>query len=216
MHNIFKHLKPNRKMFGGDPLGYSALAWKKWCIFRTAAGYPTDPEKPATSEDLKSPLLWLLQARALSETAVTVIKGEPAFEAMPEPLKSICDSQYCAVCLMLVGYSLEVCLKAMLIMKNGISGYTQMEEKIRHHRLEELVEFIPDLSEKDKAILKGLTHFVYWAGRYPDPGSGRDGKLEEIFLLSEKHKITAEDLFILSNMSILMTIYISGESSANT
>ena len=193
-----KQLEPNRKAFGGDPFGYSALAWMKWGLFRTSAGYPVDITKSATSNDLKNPVLWLSHARALSEAAVAVFNSEPAFDPLPKPMKSICDSQYCAVGLMLVGYSLEICLKAMMIMKSGIEGYTQIEKSIRHHRLERLVEFIPDLNIKDKAILRCLTHFVYWAGRYPDPGSGRDGDVEEIFNLSEKHKIAARDLFELS------------------
>ena len=193
-----KHLAPNRETFGGDPFGYSASAWIKWGIVQTIAGFPVDITKPATSNDLKSPVLWLSQARALSEAAVAVFQNEPDFLSIPEAMKGACDCQYCAVGLMLVGYSLEICLKAMLIMKNGIDGYTQIEKKSRHHRLEVLAEFIPDLTLKDKAILKVLTHFVYWAGRYPDPGSGRDGDAEEIFILSEKHKISAKNLFELS------------------
>ena len=64
--------------------------------------------------------------------------------------------------------------------------------------MEKLSEFIPDLSAKDKAILRVLSHFVLWAGRYPDPGSGREGKAEEVFTISEKYKISAKELFQLS------------------
>ncbi len=199
MIDFGKHLAPDRQAFGSDPFGYSASAWIKWGIVQTIAGYPVDITKPATSEDLKTPVLWLSQARALSEAAVAVLQNEPDFKAMPAPIHSACDSQYCAVGLMLVGYSLEICLKAMLIMKNGIEGYISIEKKNRHHRLEELANFIPDLSVKDKAILRALTHFVYWAGRYPDPGSGRDDDSEKIFTISEKHKISAKDLFELSS-----------------
>jgi hypothetical protein len=99
---------------------------------------------------------------------------------------------------MLVGYSLEICLKAMLIMKKGIGVYTSEEKKHRHHRLEELAEFVPGLNAKDKVILQTLTHFVTWAGRYPDPGSGREDNAEEIFALSEKHQVAASDLFNLA------------------
>ena len=123
---------------------------------------------------------------------------EPDLSALPQPINSVCHSQYFAVGLMLVGYSLECCLKAMLIMKNGIQGYTDVEKKHKHHRLEQLAEFVPDLNIKDKAILKALTHFVYWAGRYPDPGSGRESDAEDIFSLSEKHEISANDLFKLT------------------
>ncbi|MEF6206798.1 hypothetical protein [Escherichia coli] len=61
-----------------------------------------------------------------------------------------------------------------------------------------LAKFIPDLTKKDIAILRGLTHFVYWAGRYPDPGTGDEEKVEDIFRISEKYQISAKDLFILS------------------
>jgi hypothetical protein len=54
------------------------------------------------------------------------------------------------------------------------------------------------LSEKELAILKGLTHFVLWAGRYPDPGSRRVNDAEDVFEISEAYKISAKDLFELS------------------
>lgn len=40
---------------------------------RTVAGFPVDITKLATTEELKNPLLWLCQARALSDAAVIVI-----------------------------------------------------------------------------------------------------------------------------------------------
>lgn len=45
------------------------------------------------------------------------------------------------------------------------------------------------------AVLRGLSHFVRWAGRYPDPGAGREDHAEEIFRISEHQKISARDLF---------------------
>ncbi|NBQ69156.1 MAG: hypothetical protein EBU46_10100 [Nitrosomonadaceae bacterium] len=64
--------------------------------------------------------------------------------------------------------------------------------------LEELSNFVPNLDEKDKAILKGLSHFVVWAGRYPDPGSKRINNAVDVFDISEKYQISAKDLFSLS------------------
>jgi hypothetical protein len=61
-----------------------------------------------------------------------------------------------------------------------------------------LPSFCRDLNKKDKAILRALTHFVEWAGRYPDPGSGRENNTEEIFSVSEKHEVSAHDLFKLA------------------
>lgn len=194
-----KLVEPNRKGFDSDPFGYSALARHKWGMAQTIAGYSVDITKPATSEELKDPTLWLSQAHALSEAAVIVLKNEPELKVMPDSIHGACDSQYCAVGLMLVGYSLEVCLKAMIIMTHGIDEFIKIEQKHRHHRLHNLADFVPNLNAKDKVILKLLTHFVYWAGRYPDPGSKKVEDAEEIFVLSEKYKISAHDLFTLSS-----------------
>ena len=194
-----QQIKPDRKKFDQDPFGYSALAWHKWGLIQEMSGFHVDLDKAPKSDDLKSPVLWLSHARAMSEAGTAVIMSEPKFDQMPELFKGVCDSQFCAVGLMLIGYSLEICLKAMLIIKKGITKFTEEEKKHHHHRLEELSMFIPDLSEKDKVILKILTHFVTWAGRYPDPGSGRQSKSEEIFSLSEQSQINAQDLFGLSS-----------------
>lgn len=199
MKNIQKYLKPDRAGFASDPFGYSALAWHKLGMAQTIAGFPTDITKPPTSRDLKSPLLWLSQAHAMSEAAIATLNREPDLSNIPTILRGVCDSQYCAVSLMLIGYSLEICLKSMLIMQKGVDGYSTEERKFKHHKLDELSEFIPDLSTRDKATLRILTHFVSWAGRYPDPGSGRESNAEEIFSLSEKHRISGKDLFELSS-----------------
>jgi len=99
---------------------------------------------------------------------------------------------------MIIGYSLEVCLKAMILLRIGAEEFTKQEKEHFHHKLEELANFIPDLGKKDKAILKGLSHFVVWAGRYPDPGSRRLNNAVDVFELSERHQISAKDLFALS------------------
>lgn len=194
-----QHLAPDRKAFESDPFGYSALAWQKWGMAQIVSGFPIDITKPPTSKDLKSPLLWLSQAHAMSEAAVAVIEFEPNLSHIPDITKGVCHSQYFAVALMLVGYSLEICLKGMLIIKMGIDCYTAEEKKYRHHKLDELSAFVPGLNERDIAALKVLTHFVSWAGRYPDPGSGRESNAEEIFTLSEMHQISGKDLFALSS-----------------
>jgi len=198
MKSLEERMQPDRNAFAADPFGYSALAWQKWAIAQNVAGFPANPVKPPTSEDLKSPLLWLSQAHALSEAATIVLRVGPNLDHFPVFIRGVCDSQYCAVGLMLVGYSLEVCLKTMLILTKGVEAYTLDEKKHRHHDLVKLSELVPDLGEKDKAILRLLTHFLVWAGRYPDPGSGRESEAESIFTLSEKHQIAARDLFGLA------------------
>ena len=191
-------IKPNRTKFAEDPFSYSLFAWHKWGFAREISGFPVDLETSPTSEELKSPVLWLTHAHAMTKAAETVLRTEPTFDTMPDLLKGVCDSQYCAVGLMLVGYSLEICLKAMLIIQKGVPQYSDDERLHRHHRLEELAGFVPDLSPKDQAILRTLSHFVTWAGRYPDPGSGQPEKFEEIFSTSEQYQICARDLFSLA------------------
>jgi hypothetical protein len=191
-------IKPSKDGFASDPLGYGALAWHKWAMARTLAGHPVDLEKGPSSEDLKDPVLWLSHAHAMSEAARVLLQGAPNFEPMPEAIRGVSHCQYHAVALMLVGYSLEVCLKAMTVLKKGIAAYQAEEKKHYHHSLEKLADFIPNLSEKEKAILKGLSHFVRWAGRYPDAGFGRESHAEEIFKLSEDYKISANELFTLA------------------
>lgn len=198
MTELDNNLLPNRNQFASDPLGYSAFAWHKWGLAQTVAGFPKDISKPPEKDDLKSPVLWLTHAHAIAEAARVVLQNEPMLDHLPLFVKGVCDSQYCAVGLMLVGYSLEVCLKSMLIISKGTDTYTAEEKQYKHHKLERLAEFLPDLNEKDKAILRALTHFVEWAGRYPDPGSGRESNSEEIFEISEKYEVSAHDLFKLA------------------
>lgn len=193
-----EYLLPNRKTFAGDPFGYSASAWHKFGVAATIAGFDVNISKPPTADDLKNPVLWLSQAHALSEAARVLFENDPKLETMPLPVRGMCDSQYCAVGLMLVGYSLETCLKAMIIIKKGVEAFSEEEKKFKHHRLVELASFIPNLSDKDKAILRALTHFTYWAGRYPDPGSGREQDAEDVFTISETHQIAGRDLFGLA------------------
>jgi len=200
MDEINKYLQPDRDAFEKDPFGYSALAKDKFDMARMMAGFQLGFDKPDNSEDdFKNPVLWLSQAHALSQAALIVLKSEPELSVVPFSVKSACDSQFCAVGLMLVGYSLEICLKAMVIMKNGIDGFKKIENTLRHHRLNELANFIPNLSKKDKATLRVLSHFVYWAGRYPDPGTGKEDEAESIFTVSERYQISAKDLFALSS-----------------
>jgi len=212
-HPLEKSVAPNPNGFDVDPFGYSALAWHKWGMAQTMAGFEIDISKPPVAEDLKSPILWMTQAHALSEAAVNVLRGEPNLERLTIYTKGVCHCQYHAVALMLVGLSLETSLKAMLIAKEGIREFTAKEKKRRHHRLHELSEFIPDLTKKDKAIPECLTHFIYWAGKYPDPGSGREDDAVSIFVISEKHEISAKQLFELASRVMAYTEVIVNENT---
>lgn len=195
MHPLQRSIDPSPHAFEADPFGYAALAWPRWVLAQEMAGFPGDPSKAPTSEDLKSPILWLSQAHALSEAAVVVLRGTPDLDRLPVLSRGMCDSQYRAVGLMLVGYSLEICLKAMLILSLGVDEYVAQERKHKHHDLVKLAVLVPNLSPKDVAVLTLLTHYLLWAGRYPDPGSGREQNAGLIFELSELHQIAAKDLF---------------------
>lgn len=198
MGRTVNSLKPDRKAFEADPLGYGAIAWHKWELAQFVATGRDSGAREPSGTDFKNPLLWLTQAHALTEAARTVIAHKPTWESMPVWVRSACDSQYCAAGLMLVGYSLEVCLKAMLILRHGVDSYADDEKRYQHHKLDRLGEFLPDLTQKDRAILRALTHYIEWTGRYPDPGGGRESKLEEVFSLAEKHQISGRDLFNLA------------------
>jgi hypothetical protein len=192
--------KIDRDGFGRDPFGYGSGGVFEWQMMETIhCGGDFSPYKVPENKHLKSPILWLTQAEALSQAAYTLFKSEPTFETMPVLVRSICDKQYCGVGLMLVGYSLEIVLKAMLIMQHGVEAYTEIEKKHRHHRLHELANIIPNLDKRERAVLRGLTHFVRWAGRYPDPGTGKGEETLDIFELSEKYKISAKMLFAVSS-----------------
>lgn len=190
-----EYIRRSKEAFASDPFGYGALGWHKWGMAQTLAGFPVNLAKGPTSDDLKSPVLWLSHAHAMAEAARAVLQGTPNLKLMPEPIRGVTHCQYHAVALMLIGYSLEICLKAMLIINKGVAAYQAEEKKYYHHSLERLAEFVPGLNAKDKAVLSGLSHFVRWAGRYPDPGFGKDAHANEIFRLSERHRITAKEVF---------------------
>lgn len=195
-HPLSHLVNPDPAGFEKDPFGYATLARYKWGMAQLVAGFEFDPTKPATDVELKSPILWLAHAHALQQAATRLLlKDPPDWSEMPEAVRGVCDCQYHATALMLVGYSLEVCLKGMIILTKGFASYVEEEKKHHHHRLVDLADFIPDLDERAKAVLRGLTHFVMWAGRYPDPGKGKLGSLEEVFSLSETHQVSANLLF---------------------
>ncbi len=198
-------LVPDRQMFAQDPFGYSSSAWQRWAMIGAALGKDVDPTSTPKAEDLKNPILWLSQAEAMSQAAKTLIEAQPSFENMPVPIQGICDSQFSAIAMMLLGYSLEISLKAMHILKHGVDKFIENEKQFYHHRLRDLAEFIPDLTEKDRAILDVLTHFTMWAGRYPDPGRANVNKHELVFSLSEKHEICLRDVLDLATRVMRQT-----------
>lgn len=204
---------PDRSKFLQDPAGYSTSAWMRWTMIASMNGGKLDPSARPSSENLKNPLLWLTQAEAMSQAALVLVKSEPPFGNMPAEMRGICDSQYCAVALMLVGFSLEVCLKAMSIVREGIAAYTEAEKQYRTHDLRKLATFIVDLNSKELATLDLLTHFIKSAGRYPDPGGSHIHNHDNVFKLAETHEISAYDLFKLAAKVMGHVGSLAGQSS---
>jgi len=209
---MIQQLQPSREEFSGDPFGYSANAWTQWVIAAQLhnTGHHLDLEKPS-SEDLKQPFLWLSQSKALTVAAISVIESDEKFEEYEPFLRGIADSQLKAVGLMLFGFSLEVSLKGMIIIKEGTNVYLEREKakKTFTHNLVNLAKFIPELTDKDKAILKQFTQFLVWAGRYPDPGFNRMDNVEDIHKTSEQYEITMRDALdlvdkIMKHVTVVM------------
>ena len=68
---MFNPIIPDRNQFSQDPGGYSRSAWMRWAFLVAANGGDADPDKPPTSRDLKSPILWLAQAEAMTPVSYT-------------------------------------------------------------------------------------------------------------------------------------------------
>lgn len=74
---MFDPMLPNREMFIQDPAGYSLSGWSRWAMLAAAHGADVDPTNAPSSDDLKSPILWLTQAEAMAQAAVTLVKQQP-------------------------------------------------------------------------------------------------------------------------------------------
>ncbi|RVU78439.1 hypothetical protein [Pantoea dispersa] len=206
-------IAPNRNEFENDPISYSAMAYEQWKTLAYLAGYDVDFEGRASSDELKNPVLWLSHARALSDAATIIIKTNNSYEHLQPLIRKMADRQFCSVGLMLVGLSIEVYIKGFYIYSKGIEGYKSSEKEFQHHNLSKLAKIFFTLEEKDYAILRALTIFIYWAGRYPDPGAKKLLELEELFTLSEKFEITIKDIFLtLGKISEQIVSYIDAKA----
>lgn len=192
--------EPKRDQFQVDPFSYGALAWHRLETAKMKVDCSYTPKDFPSSTDLKDPILWFSQVAALEAAACAIFKAMPDWQQIPVLAagRGMCDSQFCAVGLMLLGYSLEVCLKAVTIVKKDVVAYTDEEKRFKHHQLDRLAQDVISLTDRDKAILRNLSHFTMWAGRYPDPGSGNEAKFEEIFRLAETNQLTLKDVLALT------------------
>lgn len=191
--------KERRKKFERDPFGYGIAAHQFLATETRSSGIPDTFLVHPSNLDLREPALWLSAAFALAEAARTVIFNDPKLEMMPEHAHNSIDCQYRGAGLMLLGYSLEVCLKGILIHTCGVDQYSSNERRHKHHKLERLADFVPDIGIKERVILRLLTDYVEWAGRYPDPGGDQAFKVSEVYLAAKKHRVTLADVFALGH-----------------
>jgi hypothetical protein len=183
--------------FASDPIGYSSIAWEHWAIAQEEVGIAVDSFEGPSALDLNSSVLWLCHARAMESAAQIILRAQPDTRFVPKEVHKIFLSQHSAIGLMLLGYSLEICLKAQILIQ--VSSENYIDNQHNHHDLCKLAASANlKLSEKENAILKAVSHFIRWAGRYPNPGAKRFQDRKELLNLSEKYKITARDLFTLS------------------
>lgn len=181
---------PDRERFIADPFGYAGLGVDRWRFIKAMNGGHDSPEDPVSISDLNDPMLWLSQSQAITAAAVALMKVQPNFDHLPEEFHGILDGQVCATILMLVGYSLEVCCKAVILLEEG----PESADQFTHHKIQELVKYVGPLDEKQEIILGLLTEHCYWAGRYPSPKKNTES-FERIHKLSTQYEITAGDLF---------------------
>ena len=147
---------------------------------------------------------------ALAKAAETLLLNDPDFDLMEDnSMNGLAHYQYYATALMLVGYSLEVTLKNMIIINNGIDDYISNESKYMTHDLEKLAYFVPDLEIKDKSILNILTKFTILAGKYRDPGFNKGAVYDDISNAVERYKICAKDIFQLATKITKFALTIS-------
>ena len=184
--------------FGSSPFGYSLGAYTTWIQILDNKGI----EHPYKLDEidkysLKNTVLWSSQASALGQAGISLIKENPDLSGVPNDTKELYLRQYCGVGLMLVGYSMELTLKTIILVKEGKEKYIDEHEHKVGHNLNKLEDYILDLTKKQKNILNILKFYVKWAGRYPDPGTGKESQLHEINNLCDKYEITAGDLFTL-------------------
>lgn len=192
-------------MFAKDPFGYSTSGWHRLQIVRARIGYHVDLDREPTAKDLMEPLLWLSHAKALTESARVLLQGSPNGD-VPEVLREIYSCQYYASVIMQISYSIEACLKALIVLRDGVDSFVRNEHAHKTHNLNKLSEHFTKTTKKEEAILRNLTHFSEWAGRYPNPGTAKIGKYSEINTLSTKHRITLEDLFALSAKTFQLVV----------
>ena len=114
------------------------MAFKKWKAIQILNGDKSIAyENPHQEEELKSPVLWMSHSLALAKAAETLLLNDPDFDLMEDnSMNGLAHYQYYATALMLVGYNLEVTLKNMIIINNGIDDYISNESKYMTHDIE--------------------------------------------------------------------------------
>jgi hypothetical protein len=93
------------------------------------------------------------------------------------------------VYLMICGMSLELIYKAIIVVKNSRSDASEDLKIDKHHKLVDLAcKASISLDDRNKGMLKILTHYIYWEGRYPTPKHAKD--IEDLENLSKEYLFT--------------------------
>ena len=83
--------------------------------------------------------------------------------------------------LLLRGLAVECMLKAALAKRHALVVKGTLIADVRHHDLVRLADRLGmRLSAKEKHLLKRLTKFIEYGGRYPIPVRARDQRLERV------------------------------------
>lgn len=144
--------------------------------------FPSDPQywSEKYRGSLSEPKAWIHVARNIvhgmdclrpvvvdfwKEVADSVLKNSPNGLNVQKTIHG--------VYLMLASYALENLLKALLIKKRSFgpeSFSAGLPKEIDTHNLEELANSVGiEVGDSEKELLKRLSAYAYWAGRYPAP-----------------------------------------------
>jgi len=120
-------------------------------VFRDHTAWHQDAERMFISAGM----LWLAVEDS-NEDEIMSRLGYPEKRG----IKSSCTRNYC----LLLGLSYELLFKSIIVLKNGSGNVSRI------HDLVELAKTCKyALNEKETQLFMLLSHYILWAGKYPEP-----------------------------------------------
>lgn len=124
----------------------------------------------------KAPVSWHFMSGSLHASAVKLMTETRCATSSQGPLQT-----YLPAAVMLGAYAIETLLKTVIVheycWKNGLN-YDALKTKEFLPTIHDLVELSKRATlrtnKRDRAILKALSEYSIWAGRYPTPRSAND------------------------------------------